>query len=132
MGINCFDGGCHRRKQHRQNPSEEGHHHSSSSLFQVQGIFLFSQFHIFSPFSYAHDFLSLQNLTFDHNYSILNIRMCFSLMWMYVNPKTFNLSVFFLCTCTCVCMNVGFWVKDILPKIPFFIEERVTRKSLFD
>ena len=39
VGIDNFDGDCHRRQQHRQDPSEEGHYHSSPSLFQAQGMF---------------------------------------------------------------------------------------------
>lgn len=81
----------------------------------------------FFPFSYAHDLFPLQNLTFGHNYSISSIRICFSLMWMYLKPETYNLRGLFvgmmkLGTCTWVCMNVGFWVQDILVKMPFFIE----------
>jgi len=138
VGINCFDGGCHRRQQHRQNPSEEGHRHSSSSLFQVQGMFLFSQFHFF--FSHFH----MPMICFPFKVSPSNITIPFQaracvFLWCgcTLTPKLTIWAFFFgmmkLCACTSLCMNVGFWVEDILLKIPFFIEERVTRKkSLFD
>jgi len=38
VGIYSVDGGCHRRKQHRKDPSEEGHYHSSTSFFQTQSM----------------------------------------------------------------------------------------------
>jgi len=96
------------------------------SLSSSRHLSLFSIPHSFSHF-HVHDLLPLQNLPFEHNYSISSIRICFSLMWMYLNPETYNLRGLFvgmkkLGTCTRVCMNVGFWVQDISLKIPFFIE----------
>lgn len=95
--------------------------------FKFKASFSFLNSDFFFPFSYAHDLFPLQNLTFGHNYSISSIRICFSLMWMYLKPETYNLRGLFvgmmkLGTCTWVCMNVGFWVQDILVKMPFFIE----------
>lgn len=81
--------------------------------FKFKACFSFRSSIFFFPFSYAHDLLPLQSLTFEHNYSISSTRMCFSLMWVYLNPETYNLSVFFW-NDEIVCVHVPVYERGIL------------------